>query len=221
MYRFQHQRGYTLVELMIGLLVGLIVLSAVIYTFLGTLRSSRDITNSARINREMSVLVDTVVGELRRTGYYPVALAYAGSPSEYGVSRADLKFTDGDSCIVLGYYDDSAASAAYATRGFKYVSSALTMYFGSDSALSCSSNLLWSPITDVESIEVTSFDIDLVCTNVETGNPASTSACTASSTSEIYSRAVSLALSMQSATDNDWKISTTEFVKIQNDLAPE
>ena len=219
MYKFQQQKGYTLIELMIGLLVGLIVLSAVIYTFLSTLRSSRDITNSARINREMSVLVDTVVGELRRTGYYPVALAYAGSPSEYGVSRADLKFTDGDSCIVLGYYDDSAASAAYATRGFKLVSSA--MHFGTDSALDCSSNLLWSPITDTESIEVTSFDIDLVCTNVETGNPASTSACTASTTSETYSRAVSLALSMQSAADNDWKISITEFVKIQNDLAPD
>lgn len=219
MNRFQYQKGYTLIELMVGLLIGLIVLSAVIYTFLSTLRSSRDITNSARINREMSVLMDMIVGELRRTGYYPVALAYSGTPSEYGVTRPDLTFTDGESCIVFGYYDDSTASAGYATRGFKLDSNAI--YFGDGSGLDCGSTLLWSPITSVDTVEVTSLDIDLICTNVESGSPASTSACTVATASEKYSRAISIALTMQSTTDNAWKVSTSNFVKIQNDLAPE
>lgn len=65
----KNQRGYTLIELMIGLLVGLIVLSAVIYSFLVTLRSSRDVVNSSLVTNEVALGADIISGELRRAGF--------------------------------------------------------------------------------------------------------------------------------------------------------
>ena len=65
----KRQSGFTLVELMVGLLVGLIVLSAVLYTFIVTLQSSKDIRNSSVLNTETSIVNDLIAGEIRRIGY--------------------------------------------------------------------------------------------------------------------------------------------------------
>lgn len=63
------QKGFTLVELMVGMVVGLIVLSAVLYSFLTTAQTSVYIRQTSALMEETNSLVSLISGELRRIGY--------------------------------------------------------------------------------------------------------------------------------------------------------
>jgi len=211
----RRQSGFTLIELMIGMLVGLIVLSAVVYAFISTLSSSRDILNSARLNREVSSLTDILVGELRRTGYFPVSVAYSGTNSGFGSVVTDLYVAS--DCILYGYYDDSIASTAY--RGFYFDLANKRLMFGlvasTDSSL-CTTlpNQLSS-----EQISVNTFTADLECTDLNTMTVVSDAACSALPAVSKYSRAISVTLGFNVASDTNSGLIVDEFVKLPNDYA--
>lgn len=212
---FGQEKGFTLIELMIGLLVGLIVLSAVIYTFLSTLRSSKDIVNSARLNKESSTLGDLISGELRRTGYYPVSLVVSGSDIGFGAGRQDLYVSP--NCVAFSYYDDRIASVA--DRGF-YWNGSNAISYGSVAALtSTACAALSDNLNDPNKVAVDAFNAELICIETSTQLAASSSECMAATASGTYSRAVSLAVDM-SIVDDDWTTTLNEYVKLPNDLSP-
>ena len=63
------QKGFTLVELMVGMVVGLIVLSAVLYSFLTTAQTSVYVRQSSALMEETHSLVALISGEIRRIGF--------------------------------------------------------------------------------------------------------------------------------------------------------
>lgn len=66
----QRQRGFTLLELMIGLAVGLIVVSGVLVVYLSTVESSGSTLKSSRLNQEMSALINIMSNDMRRAGFW-------------------------------------------------------------------------------------------------------------------------------------------------------
>lgn len=68
-HRTIRNKGVTLVELLVGLVVGSIVIAGAIGLFLTTSRSSVDIIRSARLQQEMRILMNLMTHDLRRTGY--------------------------------------------------------------------------------------------------------------------------------------------------------
>jgi len=204
---------------MIGLIVGLIVLSAIIYTFLSTMKSSKEIVNSARLNREVSVMTDLLTGELRRAGYYPVQAVLAGSDYGYGSGQSDFYFNEANNCVLISYYDDAIASVA--KRGFRFVDSSSSLNYGTVSSLDdsgCTS--LNTPIHDSNNISVSDAQLDLVCIDVATQSAASEAQCSLPTVTNTYSRAVSLAFNVSVVNDSTWTTEIKEFVKLPNDLSP-
>lgn len=63
------QHGLSLVELMIGIVVGLFVVGATITTYMLALRGSADAINNSRLNQELRSSVTQIANELRRAGY--------------------------------------------------------------------------------------------------------------------------------------------------------
>lgn len=63
-------RGVTLVELMIGMTLGLIVTVGTLGLLSGQLRSNRELLTSARLNSELRATMDTMVRDVRRAGYW-------------------------------------------------------------------------------------------------------------------------------------------------------
>jgi len=214
------QSGFTLIELMIGMLVGLIVLSAVIYAFLSSLRSSKDILNSARLNREASVITDMITGEIRRAGYFPPDLVVSGADIGFGDGTADFFLDPSEPCVLVSYYDDLSSNVV--RRGFRYSSDSKSILYGEPPSIvsgSCSS--LTTAINDTNFISIDNFEMSLNC--VDVSNPASSadsSNCMAASVNGVFSRAVSLAIGMSIPTDPIWETSIDEYVKLQNDLSP-
>ena len=223
--QIQKQKGYTLIELMIGLLVGLIVLSAVIYAFISTLRSSADILNSARLNREMSNLSDIVAGELRRIGYWPVN---SGTDSPFGASPDLALLPAGNNgvdatCILYSYYNDSVSPGAQIYRGMAMASGALYYSDVSSGSLSSATNCDpvgdgWAELSNPSFLTVNDFSLTLECYAVLTAASTAYNDCKTTAGAS-YTRAISFALDVELDSDSSWTSSISDTVKLQNDLS--
>lgn len=64
------QRGLTLVEVMVGVVVGLIVVSGVLTVYTSTVQSSSSALKSSRLNQEMGATMNIMVNDIRRAGYW-------------------------------------------------------------------------------------------------------------------------------------------------------
>lgn len=76
------QRGSTLIQLMIGILVGFIVLMAVTQFMAAQLASNTNVLKATRLNQELRSVMDLVVRDLRRSAYWENAISgvwYEGS----------------------------------------------------------------------------------------------------------------------------------------------
>lgn len=124
------QKGVTLIELMIGLTVGLIVITVIGSIFLSILRTSSATMHSLTVNQEMRSVMALMVSDLRRAGYWEGAVDAAGNdafenpfttraeptPTPTGTNLRDVHIHDTDTdglgdCIMYSYdldHDDNA-----------------------------------------------------------------------------------------------------------------
>jgi prepilin peptidase dependent protein B len=68
------QRGFSLVELMVGSAIGLLLVSAVVTLYVSSLGSSRNLALAARLNQDMRAAADLVARDLRRASFWDSAL---------------------------------------------------------------------------------------------------------------------------------------------------
>lgn len=81
------QAGFTLIEIMIALVLGLIVLSATIGIYVSTVKGSTDTINSARLNHDLDSVMSLMVNDIRRAGYWGGAIAGANSAANPFISE--------------------------------------------------------------------------------------------------------------------------------------
>lgn len=103
--RLQRGRGFTLVELMVALVVGLIVVGAVLALVASIMNSNRQTLQSTRLNQELRATMAVIANDLRRSrgveDPMTVATANAGKPNN-PFATVD---TSTAGCIRYGYYD--------------------------------------------------------------------------------------------------------------------
>lgn len=71
-YPFAHS-GFSLVELMIGLTLGLIIISGVLGIFSNTVKNQSDNLKMSRLNQELRAVMDVMARDIRRAGYWAPA----------------------------------------------------------------------------------------------------------------------------------------------------
>ena len=106
----KQQAGVTLVELMIGLLVGLIVVAAGTNIFSTSIRGQTDNINLIRLNQDMRAMMDIMARDIRRAGFVtsdPEAnlTSLRNNPFFNGVFT-DIAVHDEGACIVYAYNRD-------------------------------------------------------------------------------------------------------------------
>jgi type IV pilus assembly protein PilW len=124
-------RGFSLVELMVSLVVGLIVSGSILAFTMSSFKSNSDYVRSTRLTQELRNTMDLVTRELRRAGYDENALAYLakGTGSPFGhMALQTAGATSGTFTCVIYAYDRTGGTAGTIdldnreVRGIRYAS---------------------------------------------------------------------------------------------------
>ncbi len=99
------QTGYTLIEIMIALLLGLIVVAATITIYITTIRGSTDTLRSTRLNYDLDSTMQLMINDIRRAGYWGGAVAGANSQDNpFMVPTTNVQINpDPGTCILYTY----------------------------------------------------------------------------------------------------------------------
>jgi len=69
-FHLKKPNGFSIVELMIAMLIGLILISTVMSIYITTVKSSRDLLSSASLSQELTAVMSILVKDIRRSGYW-------------------------------------------------------------------------------------------------------------------------------------------------------
>ena len=97
--RARRQAGFSLVEMMVALVAGMIVVAAVIAFMMSSFSSNADYVRSTRLTQELRNTLDLMVRDLQRAGYDDNALLYLGNRNTSPFSPILVN----GSCIIYAY----------------------------------------------------------------------------------------------------------------------
>jgi len=151
------QAGFTLIELMISLLLGLIIIAITVGIYVTTIRGSTDTINAARLNYDLESAMSVMVNDIRRAGYWGGAVTGIDSATNpFTTGTADIQIPTA-SCILYAYdTDGDGAPDNGEYYGFKLQNGAIGMR--SDNTADTSGDCTgtgWRIMTVPESVNVT------------------------------------------------------------------
>ncbi|MGZ4959179.1 MAG: PilW family protein [Methylomonas sp.] len=163
--RVGDQSGFTLIELMISIVIGLIILAAAIGLFVSMTKSDSDNLKSIRLNQELRATMSLIARDLRRAGANRNAAADSSPPaptnpfSTAGTTRlAILSNSSGkpNACVTYSY-DVSTVAGTSENFGYSWDSNNLTVdaYSSTNVANPDCTTGTWTAITDGDLVEIT------------------------------------------------------------------
>ncbi|MGR9046249.1 MAG: PilW family protein [Gammaproteobacteria bacterium] len=102
------QTGYTLIEIMIALLIGLIIVAATLTLYISTVRGSSDTIRSVRLNHDLDSALQLMLNDIRRAGYWGGAITGADSKTNPFTATATNIQIHGGNCILYSYDADGS-----------------------------------------------------------------------------------------------------------------
>lgn len=136
----KRQRGMSIIELLIGVLVGFIVVAGAVKLMVDTLGSNRRLLLETRVNQDLRTAADLIARDLRRSGYWQNATSGIFSAAGTGTvvsnpyTAINVDTTVNDSKIVYRFaWDNTNVAEGYEWAGFK-VEGGILMFrkFGTD-----------------------------------------------------------------------------------------
>jgi len=198
-------RGFSLVELMVAMVAGLLLVAAVTALFATILKANQTAMQVSRLNQELQSVTDMIARDGQRAGYDWAATSFfnnaasgAKSPFYFDASTDLMSETSTGSnvyrCIRLKYdKNDSGLLDTDETFIYSYDSTDKGVKLGS----SCSSGSL---ISTESTIEVTGMTFSLLGSSVSSG-----------------ARTVRMSLTGQHKANTDLKLTLQRDIKLRND----
>lgn len=216
---WQRQRGLSLPELMVGIVVGLFVVAGAVALLVGNIGTSRRLLIEARVNQDLRAAADVVAREIRRAGFWENAIAgtVATANSQVAPSNpnASVAANPASSIITYSIARDTAAgrTASDSTLnadeqfGFRLTGGVLEMQVGANS---------WQPLTDPNIITISDFAITPTETVLDIRSSCA-KPCTGTNCPTVTVR--SYAISLRGAAVHDSSVTRTlvERVRVRND----
>lgn len=157
--RLDKATGFSLMEMMISIVVGLVVVGGVISIFASAIKSHSDNLRMTRLNQELRTTMNLMTSELRRAGFWGRGgiTATLGSPTT--ANRFDgIVISPARDCITFRYDADNDGNLiASENQGFRLNGDAVEMRSGN----SLCSDSGWIDITDPNAIVITDLAFSL------------------------------------------------------------
>jgi len=209
------QRGFTLVELMIGLAVGLFVVGSASGLLAARLREHKAMLVEARLMQDLRTSMDIVTRDLRRTGYWGQATAamHAASPASNpylslapaSAASDAVSFQLSRDEVENNRLDDNEQF------GFRLRKGVLDMLIGSGS---------WQALTDAGTLNVTAFTVTptvreqaLATDLCDTPCPVGVAACGPT----LQQRSLAVSITARAGADSRIVRTLTSEVRLRND----
>jgi prepilin-type N-terminal cleavage/methylation domain-containing protein len=151
-------RGFTLIELMVSLVLGMVVIGGVMGVFISTYQANAQNIKAIRLNEEMRAVMSMITRDVRRAGARGFAWNsstvnwYATNPLSTAVAWAVSNTPAGNNSCLRFAYAVSASASNYV--GYRLVTDngkpVIKMYASSSASnWKCDGNN-WQPVTDPE-----------------------------------------------------------------------
>jgi prepilin peptidase dependent protein B len=215
------QHGLSIVELMVGVAIGMFIIGGAIKLFVDMFGNNRRLLLEARVNQDLRAAADIIARDIRRAGYWQgaasamnVAPGVAPTPNPYAAATV----ITGNS-IDYAYDRGAGASAA----GFSLFNNAIYMTVGAAS----------QPLTDPATVRITNFQIvnsasaahsselwqHCPCVGVASGVAGACPTISASaSRPQAISQWVDIVIDGEAAAASAVRRRVTESVRLRNDL---
>jgi type IV pilus assembly protein PilW len=143
------QRGLSLVELMVGIAVGLFVVAAAAMLVSLQLNDNRRLLLETQVQQDLRAAADIITRELRRIGHWPDAAQFvwtegAGVPPNNPYSNVDV---DDPGKVEFSYWRRPAEAGPF---GFKHEGHVLKTLLGAGG---------WQELTDGNTLRITAFSV--------------------------------------------------------------
>lgn len=162
------QRGLSIVELLVGIAIGLLIAAAGVTLLAGQLRENRRLVVEARLMQDLRTAADIVTRDLRRAGYWGAAADGAWTPGTTATSTnpyaAALPDSGESNTASFRYSRDETENGVVDNNeqfGFRLRNGTLELQLGIGN---------WQALTDIDTLTVTAFtvtpqmqDIALTC----------------------------------------------------------
>jgi prepilin peptidase dependent protein B len=173
--RPSRQGGVTLVELLIGMLVGLIVVAGGITVFTTSVKGQSDNIKLSRLNQDLRSMIDIMARDIRRAGFVtddPVTNLASLKNNPFfddttTGATTELAVYDSGNCIVYAYNannDNPPVVQSTERFGFRLTNGELEMRRSGDTNEDCDDGD-WETITEPE-VEITGLTFNLTSTTL-------------------------------------------------------
>lgn len=182
------QTGFTLIEMMIATVLGLIVLGATIKIYVATAGSSSGLIKSARLNHDLESIATLMFNDIKRAGYWGGATPAADSRTNPFTAATSNLSIPVATCILYSYDADSDGVVdSDEFYGFKFVDSTIKMRKTGTTTANCNDGT-WEEFIDGNLLTVTALQFSFVpvagvlpatsrCLNVTTNTVTNAAAC--------------------------------------------
>ncbi|MBF6022765.1 PilW family protein [Lysobacter niastensis] len=105
MVAVRKQAGFSLVELMVALVAGMIVVGAVLAFALSSIRASSEYVRTTRLTQELRTSLETATDDLRRAGFDEQSLRYVARPPSFTETSpfSRVFISTNASCVIYAY----------------------------------------------------------------------------------------------------------------------
>ena len=150
-------RGFTMVELLIGLAIGLFIVAASTSLLTGNLRENRLLLIESRLMQDLRTAADMITRDLRRAGYW--AAADAGVRSDAGTPTLPNPYTElapGNAAadnVSFRFSRDATENNTVDSNeqfGFRLRNGSIELQLGAGN---------WQALTDINTLTVTQFSV--------------------------------------------------------------
>ena len=169
MHTLNSQRGYTLLELMIGLGIGAFLLSSSVYMYSIFVKSSYDLLAATRLDHELRTSMTLMLQDIRRAGYSAATIGDIKSGANnnpFMAAGVDLSVPV-STCVLFSYDRNSdgvlpALNSGASDERYGYRLSAATLQTRDESDISFSCNAgTWHDLTNNSLVEITNLAFTL------------------------------------------------------------
>jgi len=160
--------GFTLIEIMISLVLGLIVIGGAISIYIATVGSSSNTLKSARLNYDLESTMSIMMNDIKRAGYWGGANDGIATPNPFTNADAaagavtNINILNNGTCILYGYDANSSgflddftlAGASRELYGFKLEDNSIKMRSNGTVTNDCDDGA-WENFIDENQLSIT------------------------------------------------------------------